>query len=136
MELVEGIAHLLIASGVGAASATSGVAIFHSYERDTGAPTTLVIRATGGTGVAPRLEWEEQTFQIITRSRGTVSGAMAAARAAYGVLHDLHMQVVSGNHKVLWCRAIAPPADIGPGPGGGEDFLVSTNFSARLVMED
>ena len=37
-----------------------------------------------------------------------------------------------GSFNVLWLRGIAPPQDIGPGPGASKRFTVSTNYDARI----
>jgi hypothetical protein len=107
------------------------VSIQDGFRRETGAPTIALFSQTGGRGYAQD-QVEDLALQVLVDST-TVSGARAAARVIYDLLHETVAAYTEfGSYEVLWLRGIAPPQDIGPGPGGSKRFVVSTNFEARI----
>jgi hypothetical protein len=132
MDFVSALASYCVASGIGAFYATSGVSIQDGMRRsmDPEPATVVLFRQTGGESFAQD-ETEEQAVQVLVDS-ATVSGARAAARAVFELLHETVATTISG-HRLLWLRGVAPPQDIGPSLGNSERFTVSTNFTARLV---
>lgn len=129
-EFVNSAIWLCAVSGIGNLYATSGVSLQDGYRRETGATTIAVFRQTGGASFTFDTS-EGYGFQVLVDSK-TVSGARAVSRDIYNLLHDRLAEVISGV-SVLWVRGVAPPQDVGPGPGTGERFAVSTNYEARIL---
>jgi hypothetical protein len=131
VEFVDAIALRLEANGLGTLYSTSGTSIQVRSRRDTGADQVILLRPTGG------LEFERKTtetyaIQCLAES-ATASGANVLARQVWTDLHDITREVISG-FNVLWMRALAPPQDLGAGPGDQERFLFTVNFDARLIL--
>jgi hypothetical protein len=129
-EFVNAVISECVVSGIGSLYATSGVSLQDGYRRETGAETIAVFRATGGVSLIFDTS-EGYGFQVLVDSK-TVSGARAVSRDIYNTLHNRLAEVISG-YSVLWVRGVAPPQDVGPGPGTGERFAVSTNYEARIL---
>ncbi len=130
-EFVTAVVDYCVSGGIGALYATSGVSIQDGYRRVTEAPTIVLFSQTGGEAFAQD-QMEGYAFQVLVDSE-TVSGARTTARAVYDLLHEtIANKVDFGSFDVLWLRGVAPPQDIGPGPGGGKRFVVSTNYDARI----
>lgn len=130
------------AQGIGGVYATSGVALQDGLRRAPGdlpgsAPDTIALfRGTGGETIVgatpgPTSTSEDYALQVLVDSE-TVSGARATARAIYDLLHDVRASVISGV-SVLWIHGVTPPQDLGTGPGSEERFLVTCNYTARLL---
>ena len=130
MEFIEAVARDLVASGVGALYATSGVSIQVNMRKETGATTVLLLTQAGGLAF-PKDEKEQQGFQCFVDST-TISGAQTVARTVFDQLHERTAEVISG-HQVLWMRAIAPPQAVPLGPTDSKGFQFSVNFEALLV---
>ncbi len=132
VELVDVAIEECVASGIGTrySEVTSGVALQNGMRRDTPAQTVALFLAQGGEGL-PFDTSEGSGFQVLVDSE-TVSGARATARDIYNLLHDRRAEVISGV-SILWLRGVAPPQDVGPGPGDSERFTVSTNYDARIL---
>lgn len=132
VELVDVVIAECVASGIGTrySESVSGVALQNGMRRDTVAPTVALFLQAGGEGL-PFDTSENAGFQVLVDSE-TVSGARAVARDIYNLLHDRTAEVISGV-SILWLRGVAPPQDVGPGPGDSERFVVSTNYDARVL---
>lgn len=130
MEFVDAAIWLCVTSGIGERYSASGVSIQNGMRRETGADTVALFRQTGGAGL-PFDTSEGYGFQVLVDSE-TPEDARSASRAIYNLLHDRRAEVVSG-FSVLWVRGVAPPQDVGPGPGTSERFAVSTNYEARIL---
>ena len=130
-QFVTAVVDYCISGGIGAWYATSGVSLQDGLRRESGASTVVLFSQTGGESYA----WDQSEgygFQVLVDSE-TVSGARAVARDIYDLLHETVANNSDfGSYEVLWLRGIAPPQDIGPGPGGSKRFTVSTNYDARL----
>lgn len=133
-EFVDSVADYLVASGVGARYATSGTSLQVNVRRETGAPTTVLLTATGGLAF-PKKQIEQYAFQALVDST-TVSGATIKAREVFDLLHDVHATTLPSGHEVLWMRATALPQPVPIGPGGGqtEQYQFSVNFDALLKL--
>jgi hypothetical protein len=134
MEVVNLLADDLVASGVGALWASSGVSVQVNYRRDTGADTYVVLRQTGGsTFPGPATRREQQTFQALVDSN-TLSGVQAVARQVYDQLHSRENMTLSGV-RVMQVLAIAPPNVFPTGPGANDPgrFQASVNLDAFVV---
>lgn len=133
-EFVTAVLDRCVSGGIGALYATSGVSLQDGYRRDWKTPpyTIAVFRQTGGVSFAQDMT-EAPTVQVLVDS-ATVSGARSTARAIYDLLHETVADYATnfGSYEVLWLRGVAPPQDIGPGPGGSKRFTVSVNFEARI----
>lgn len=131
-QLVTAVIDYCISGGIGTLYATSGVSLQDGHRVETGAPTIALFMQTGGESYAQD-QTEGYGFQVLVDSE-TVSGARDTARQIYDLLHEIVADYATnfGSFEVLWLRGVAPPQDIGPGPGGGKRFVVSTNFDARI----
>lgn len=141
-EFVTAAVYYVEANGIGSfptvsgARVTSGVVLFDGKRRDGGdlpggRPDTIALfRQSAGEGLIFDTS-EEYGFQVLVDSE-TVSGARAVSRLIYNLLNDTRATVISG-FELLWLRGIAPPQDIGDGPGSDERFIVSTNYTARIL---
>lgn len=135
-EFVTAALQYVAANGIGTLYSASGVALQDGMRRAPGdlpgvAPETIALfRETGGESLIFDTS-EEYAFQVLVDSE-TVSGARKVSRDIYNLLHDTRATVISG-FSVLWLRGVTPPQDIGIGPGTGERFTVSTNYTARLL---
>jgi hypothetical protein len=131
-ELVTAVVDRCISGGIGTLYGTSGVSIQDGFRRETGAPTIAVFTQTGGESFAQD-QMEGVGIQVLVDSE-TVSGARTTSRAIYDLLHETVADYATnfGSFEVLWLRGVAPPQDIGPGPGGGKRVIVSTNYDARI----
>jgi hypothetical protein len=120
-----------ISGGIGSLYSTSGVSMQDGLRKQTGAPTIALFNQAGGTSFAQD-QMESYGFQVLVDS-DTPSGARTAARDIYDHLHETVAAYSGfGDYEVLWLRGIAPPQDLGPGPGEADRFTVSTNYVARL----
>lgn len=133
-QFVTAVINHCISGGVGESQlyATSGVSMQDGLRRDTGAPTIALFRQGPGESFAQGAT-EGYGIQVLVDSE-TVSGARATARDIYELLHEVvPLDGVSfGSFDVLWLRGVAPPQDVGPGPGDEKRFVVSTNYDARI----
>lgn len=130
-QFVTAVVNYCIAQGIGALYAESGISIQDGMRRETGAETIVLFTQGPGTSFAQD-QLEGYGVQVLVDSE-TVSGARAAARDIYDLLHETVADKANfGDHDVLWLRGIAPPQDIGPGPGGADRFVVSTNYDAMI----
>jgi hypothetical protein len=130
-QLVTSVIDFCISGGIGALYATSGVSLQDGYRRESGAPTIALFNQTGGVSYAQD-QTEGYGIQVLVDSE-TASGARAVAREIYDLLHETVANSTDfGSYDVLWLRGIAPPQDLGPGPGGSQRFTVSTNYDARI----
>lgn len=129
-ELVDAVADLLVASGVGTGRyTTSGTSVQVNMRRDLGSPTVMLLTQFGGVAAA-KDQTEDQAFQVLVDS-SLVSGAQAKAREVFNFLHERTAETLSGL-DVLYIRAVAPPQAVPTGPGSSERFLFSINFTARI----
>lgn len=130
-QFVTTVADFCISGGIGELYSTSGVSIQDGLRRETGAPTIAVFTQAPGESFAQDMT-EGIGVQVLVDSE-TVSGARDTARTIYELLHETVADYANfGSFQVLWLRGIAPPQDIGPGPGDGKRFVVSTNYDARI----
>jgi len=141
MTFVEGVAQLLVASGLGTSGATatglystSGTSVQVTERRDFGTPIVVLLQETGGLAFPFDVK-EQQGFQVLIDA-STISGARAKAFEIYEFLHDQIKLVVSGG-AALWVRATTMPQAIPVGPGAGEAarHQFSVNFDALIVKE-
>jgi hypothetical protein len=132
-QFVTAVVDRCISGGVGTLYATSGVSIQDGLRQETGAETIAVFTQSSGESFAQD-QTEAQGIQVLVDSE-TVSGARDVARTIYELLHETVADYASGfgSFHVLWLRGVAPPQDIGPGPGGSKRFVVSTNYDARII---
>lgn len=134
-EFIDAVADDLVASGVGARYATSGVSIQVNYRRAS-APHVVLLSQTGGLAF-PHDAKEQQGIQVLVDSIDLVS-AQTIARQVYEQLHERIATATFSGFEVLWMRATSgPPQAIPVGPAGGqpERFQFSVNFDALLVKE-
>lgn len=131
-QFVTAVVDYCVSGGIGGKYAASKVSLQDGMRRDTGAETIALFRQTGGESY-PQDQTEGYGFQVLVDSE-TVSGARSTARDIYELLHEIvPLDSASFNgFDVLWLRGIAPPQDLGPGPGGADRFFVSTNYDARI----
>lgn len=138
MAFVDVLSGFMLDNGIGdGAYVASGVSLQNGVRRETGAETIVLLRQTGGTalqGASPGRSDSSNDwgFQVLVDSE-TASGARATAESIFELLHAAQDASVISGYKVLWLRAVAPPQDVGPGPGPAKRFAVSTNYTARLV---
>jgi len=130
---VTAVVDYCISGGIGELFATSGVSIQDGFRRESGAPTIAVFTQTGGESFAQD-QTEGLGLQVLVDSV-TVDDARDVARQIYDLLHETVANYATdfGSFRVLWLRGVAPPQDIGPGPGGSKRFVVSVNFDARII---
>lgn len=131
-EFVDEVADLLVASGVATGLyTTSGTSLQVNYRRDTGAPTVLLLRQSGGTPL-PKADAETYTLQALVDSE-TNAAAKSKARELFDFLHE-RTRVALPSHDVLWIRAVTLPQSLplGPNTGGSERFQFSVNFNAFI----
>jgi hypothetical protein len=134
-QFVTAVVDYCVSGLIGELYATSGVSLQDGMRRETAAPTIALFTQTGGESFAQD-QTEGYGFQVLVDSE-TASGARSAARDIYDLLHETVADSSNfGSYDVLWLRGVAPPQDIGPGPGGGNRFVVSTNFDARIKRAD
>ena len=131
-QFVTAVVDYCVSGSIGELYSTSGVSIQDGFRRETGAPTIALFTQTGGE-TFPQDQTEGYSFQVLVDSV-TVDDARTAARAIYSLLNEVVADYATsfGSFNVLWLRGIAPPQDIGPGPGDGKRFVVSLNFDARI----
>ena len=131
-QFVTAVVDYCVSGGIGTLYGTSGVSLQDGYRRETGANAIAVFRQTGGETFAQD-QTEGSGFQVLVDSV-TVDDARTAARAIYDLLNETVADYATGfgSFNVLWLRGIAPPQDIGPGPGDSKRFTVSLNFDARI----
>ena len=130
-QFVTAVVDYCVSGGIGALYATSGVSIQDGMRRETAAPTIAHFSQTGGESYAQD-QTEGYGLQVLVDSE-TASGARTVARDIYDLLHETVANSSDfGSYEVLWLRGVAPPQDIGPGPGGSKRFTVSTNYDARI----
>lgn len=130
-QFVTAVVDYCISEGVGEKYATSGVSIQDGVRKETGAETIALFNQNPGTSYAQD-QVEDCGIQVLVDSE-TVSGARDVAREIYELLHETVANDTDfGSFDVLWLRGVAPPQDLGPGPGGADRFIVSTNYGARI----
>jgi len=131
-QFVTAVVDRCVSGGIGTLYGTTGVSLQDGFRRETGAPTIALFSQATGESYAQAMT-EGIGIQVLVDSV-TVEDARTTARAIYDLLHETVANYATdfGSFEVLWLRGVAPPQDIGPGPGDGKRFVVSTNFDARI----
>jgi len=135
-EVIDGLADELVGAGIGTGRfSTSGTSVQVNVRRDEGHDVIhLVLRQTGGLSF-PHKAKEQQAIQVLIDGP-TMSGTRAKAREVYEFWEETVDALISGGHKILWIRAVAPPQSVPMGPDQSQErFQFSVNFDALVVKE-
>lgn len=130
---ISALADDLVASGIGARYATSGISIQVNYRRDTGAPHVVLLRETGGISY-PWVAKENIGIQVVVDSTDIVSG-QSISRAILEQFHDRHAETISG-HRMIYLRSTTGPPmalPLGPATNTPGRFTFSVNFDALIA---
>lgn len=128
-QFVTAVVNHCVSGAIGEKYAASGVSIQDGLRRESGATTVALFSQTGGVSF-PQDQTEGYTFQVLVDSPEAFD-ARTTARDIYDLLHET-VATQLGSFEVLWLRGVAPPQDLGPGPGDSKRFTVSTNYEARI----
>lgn len=132
-EVISGFGYELIGSGVVTGFySTSGVSlqVNHRREIDDKDVTVVLLSQVGGLSFVRKTK-EQQAIQVLIDAK-THAAAQSKAREIYAQWEEQIACTISGGHKVLWIRAVAPPQAIPNGPGDGR-FQFSVTFDAMIV---
>lgn len=130
---ISALADDLVASGIGARYATSGVSIQVNLRRETGAPHIVLLRETGGISY-PWDAKENLGIQVVVDSTDLVSG-QTIARNIYEQFHDRVAETISG-HRMLYLRSTSGPPmalPLGPASDTPGRYTFSVNFDALIA---
>jgi len=130
---ISALADDLVASGIGARYATSGISIQVHYRRDTGAPHVVLLRETGGI-THPWAAKENLGVQVVVDSTDVISG-QSIARSIHEQFHDRHAETISG-HRMIYLRSTTGPPmalPLGPASNTPGRFTFSVNFDALIA---
>lgn len=131
--LISALADDLVASGVGARYATSGVSIQINYRRDLGTDHVVLLRETGGVS-HPWAAKENLGVQVLVDSVDLMSG-QSISRSIYDQFHDRHAETLSG-HRMLYLRSTSGPPmalPLGPSSTSPGRYTFSVNFDALIA---
>ena len=134
-EVISGFGDELIGAGIVTGYySTSGVSLQINHRREATDPAiTIVLMSQTGGLAFPHKAKEQQGFQVLVDAQ-KVADAASKAREIYALWEELVGTTISGGHKILWMRAVAPPQTIPNGPGDRR-FQFSVNFDAMIVKQ-